>query len=156
MFRSFFASIAIAAATALAPVAAEATQFTAGQQRLLSNLDAAGVTVEAGECPSEEALGWFIPKKQFIALCTNVIDSEEQVWETLRHEAVHAAQFCVDPSMESTVLKYSFIRKHRSESDWQFIRSAYHISDWAIESEAFTLMRLSNDDIADLVEKACL
>ena len=156
MFRSFFASIAIAAATALAPVAAEASTLTAGQQRLLSNLDAAGVTVKAGECPTEEAFGWFVPKKQFIAICTNVVDSEESAWETLRHEAVHAAQFCVDPSMESTVLRYSFIRKHRSESDWQFIRSAYHISDWAIESEAFTLMRLSNDDIANLVEKACL
>ena len=154
MLKKLLAAAVVAASVVCTP--AGATELTPGQERLLDNLDAAGVTVEAGECPSEEALGWFIPKKQFIALCTNVIDSEEEAWTTLRHEAVHAAQFCVDPTMESTVLRYSVIRQHRSEDDWNFIRSAYHINDWAIESEAFTLMRLSNDTIADLVEKACL
>ena len=156
MFKSFIASAAVAVSTVVAPVAAEAASLTPGQSQLLNVLDASGVTVEAGECPTDEALGWFIPKKKFIAICTNVVDSEASAWETLRHEAVHAAQMCVDPSMESTVLKYSFLKKYGDPQDWKFIKSAYHFSDWMIELEAFTLMRLSNSQIAEFVAKSCL
>ena len=155
MFKSLIASAAVAVSTIVAPVTAEAGQLTQGQRQLLNTLDAVGTQVEVGECAKDGSLGWFSPKHNFIAICSNVVDSEEQAWETLRHEAVHVAQMCVDPSMDSTVLRYSFLQKYGDPSDWNFIKRAYHYSDWMIELEAFTLMRLSNAQISEFVAESC-
>ena len=155
MFRSFIASATLAVATVVAPVAAEASSLTAGQRQLMQALNAAGVTVEAGECPEDTAYGWFLPKEKFIALCTNVIDSEKVAWQTLKHEAIHAAQQCINPSMTSTVTTPAFLQKYGNQSDWEFIKSAYEKYDWMIEMEAFTLMRLPSGEVAGIVNKAC-
>lgn len=156
MFKSFIASAAIALTTVVAPVAAEAASLTPGQHKLVNTLDASGVTVEAGECPTDEAYGWFLPSKKFIAICTNVVDSESTAWETLRHEAVHAAQQCMNPNMTSTLTTPAFLQKYGNQSEWEFIKSAYEKHDWLIELEAFTLMKLSNSQVADIVAEACL
>ena len=57
--------------------------------------------------------------------------------------------------MQTTVMKLQWIDDNYSKSDWAFIKQAYDKSDWIIEIEAFTLMKYSNQAIADLVNHAC-
>ena len=154
MFK-FIASAAIAAAAVVAPTAAYAE---VGGNNLLESLDRAGVELTFGAC-EEHGLtgtyGFFHNKENWIHICTDVADTNAQQWETLRHEAVHAAQFCKNPNMASTLTTPEYLKKNSRESDAEFIMRAYDKSDWALELEAFTLMRLSNNQIADVVNYAC-
>ena len=154
-FKSF-AAVAVAAASIFAQVpAAQAQQFTAGEKALFNALDRAGVTYEAGTCEDTDTYGFYLPSENYIAVCTNVATTHELRWETLRHEAVHAAQKCVNPSMTSMVKSQAYIEYHASQDDWSFIQRAYDPEDYAIELEAFTLMRRSNQYIAAFVNSAC-
>ena len=151
--KAFFATAVVAFASV---TAAEAQP--AGQQALFKALDRAGVTYSKGDCAEhgiEGMYGFFIPANNHIHICDDVATTEEQQWETFRHEAVHAAQRCVNPSMAFTVNSSQYILSHGSQSDWDFIQQAYDQKDWAIELEAFTLMRRSNVEIAQVVESAC-
>ena len=153
-FKKFIATAALAVAATVAPASA----YQEGGAQLNSVLEQAGVEVTAGACEPHgitDTLGFFMPSKKWIHICTDVATTEAQQYETLRHEAVHAAQHCVDPSMQSTVMKHSWIDDNYSKSDWSFIKQAYDKSDWLIEIEAFTLMRYSNFQVAKLVNLAC-
>ena len=152
-FKAFFATAVIAFASV---TTAEAQP--AGQQALFKALDRAGVTYSKGACEEhgiEGMYGFFVPAKNHIHICDDVATTEEQVWETFRHEAVHAAQRCVNPSMAFTVNSSQYLLSNGLQSDWDFIQQAYAQKDWAIELEAFTLMRYSNTEIAQLVEDTC-
>lgn len=154
--RKLVATVAIAAATVIAPTAQ--ARVTPGQQSLFNALERAGVTSSIGECESHgvtDTYGFFVPAENHIHICDDVATTQEQQWETFRHEAVHAAQRCVNPSMAFTVNSSQFLLANGRQSDWEFIQQAYDREDWAIELEAFTLMRASNSDIADLVNAAC-
>ena len=151
----FVATIAIAAATVVAPAEARPTM---GQQQLVSALERAGVTTSVGDCVPHGVTGvhgFFVPAKNHIHICDDVATTDKQQWETFRHEAVHAAQRCVNPSMAFTVNSSQYLLANGSQSDWEFIQQAYPREDWAIELEAFTLMRASNSEIARLVDDAC-
>ena len=148
----FFATAAVAAATIATPSLAS---LDAGEAKLADALDQAGVAVYVGECPTDKFYGLYNSKKNAIAICTNVAESAEQRWETLRHEAVHAAQACVNPSMAFTVKSSQYLMSNGLQSDWDFIQKAYDRKDWAIELEAFTLMRSSNSEVATIVNNAC-
>ena len=152
---NFFKSIAIAAVSAATVIASPAIAFTEGETKLGNALDQAGVEVLVGECPTDKSYGMYNSKLNAIAICTNVATTAEQQWETLRHEAVHAAQRCVNHSMSFTVKSSDYLLKNGLQSDWEFIQSAYDKSDWAIELEAFTLMRTSNANVASIVNSAC-
>ena len=148
----FLATAAVAASTIAAPSLAS---FDAGEVKLADALDQAGVEVFVGECPDDKFYGLYSPEHNAIAICTNVAETEEQRWETLRHEAIHAAQKCVNPSMAFTVKSSQYLMSNGLQSDWDFIQKAYDRKDWAIELEAFTLMRSSNSEVADVVNNAC-
>ena len=153
-FRAFVATAIIAASS----IVGTAAQAQPGAKQLFDSLDAAGVTYSSGECASHKitgTYGFYVPAKNHIHICTDVATTEEQQWETFRHEAVHAAQRCVNPSMAFTVNSSQFLLQNGSQSDWEFIQRAYDREDWAIELEAFTLMRQSNAQIAELVDTAC-
>ena len=154
---NFFKSLAITAISAvtLATSPAIASTLTEGETKLVNALDQAGVEVHVGTCPTDGAYGMYNSKLNAIGICTNVATTVEQRWETLRHEAVHAAQRCVNPSMAFTVKSSDYLMKNGLQSDWSFIQKAYDKSDWAIELEAFTLMRTSNSTVASLVNAAC-
>ena len=152
-FKAFFAT-AVVAFSSVTAVQAQ----PAGQQALFKALDRAGVTYSKGACEEHgitETFGFFVPAKNHIHICDDVATTEEQVWETFRHEAVHAAQRCVNPSMAFTVNSSQYLLSNGLQSDWNFIQRAYDREDWAIELEAFTLMRRSNTEIAQLVEATC-
>ena len=154
---NFFKSLAITAISAVTLVTspAIASTFTEGEKALFNSLDQAGVEVHVGECPTDGSYGFYSPSKNAIAICTNVATNFEQRMETLRHEAVHAAQRCVNPSMAFTVKSSDYLMKNGLQSDWSFIQKAYDKKDWAIELEAFTLMRSSNSMVASVVNAAC-
>ena len=50
--------------------------------------------------------------------------------------------------MNTMVKSQAYIEYHASQDDWAFIQRAYDPEDYAIELEAFTLMRRSNQYIA--------
>lgn len=153
-FKSF-AAITITAASIFTSNTAQAAQLSSGQRALVNALHTAGVELEVGKCESNEAFGFYNPKVNFIGICANVATTPQQRWETLRHEAVHAAQKCINPSMTSMVKSVAYIEYHANQSDADFIMKAYGREDWAIELEAFTLMRRSNAYVAQVVNKAC-
>ena len=153
-FKSFIATTLIAATS----IIGTAAQAQPGAQQLFDALDNAGVSYSSGECASHKitgTYGFYVPAENHIHICTDVAQTEEQQWETFRHEAVHAAQRCVHPSMAFTVNSSQFLLSNRLQSDWEFIQQAYDQEDWAIELEAFTLMRSSNAEIASLVNASC-
>ena len=151
-FKKFLATAALAIATVVVP---SAEAFTDGQRNLDAALTQAGVTTTLGECESATAYGYFIPAQNHIHICDNVATTEQLVMQTWKHEAVHAAQRCVNPSMAFTVTTSRFLLDNGSQSDWNFIQEAYDREDWAIELEAFTLMRYEAQVIADIVNDAC-
>ena len=151
--KKFFATAALAFAATTTPAMAQP-----GGVELYTALDNAGVEITTGNCEAKGVTGtygFFMPSKNWIHICEDVAVSDAQQWETIRHEAVHAAQFCMDRSMQTTVMKLQWIDENYNKSDWSFIKQAYDKSDWLIEIEAFTLMRYSNSDIAGLVNHAC-
>ena len=153
---NIFKSFAVAALSAATFIASPAlASVTEGERNLAEALEQAGVQVHVGECPTDKAYGLYFPADNTIAICSNVATTAEQRWETLRHEAVHAAQRCVNPSMSFTVKSSTFLLKNGLQSDWEFIQESYAKEDWAIELEAFTLMRTSNNNVANLVNSAC-
>ncbi len=146
---NFFKSLAFTAVVAASSITTVEAQ-PAGQQALFKALDRAGVTYSKGACAEhgiEDTYGFFVPAKNHIHICDDVATTEEQVFETLRHEAVHAAQRCVNPSMAFTVHSSQYLLSNGLQSDWSFIQRAYDQKDWAIELEAFTLMRRESDSL---------
>lgn len=153
-FKKFIATAALAVAAAVSPASA----YEEGVTQLNNALEQAGVEVTAGDCKPygvTGVYGFFMPAKNWIHICTDVATTESQRYETLRHEAVHAAQFCVDSSMKYTVMSMAWIDDNYRRSDWSFIKQAYDKSDWLIEIEAFTLQRYSNYSIAKIVNDRC-
>ncbi len=157
-FKSFIATALIAATSVVAAPSAEAyTNLSpaAQMQALRSELKAAGFTWDTVECKDGGSYGWFSPKYKHIRVCSNVATTPAQQWKTFRHEAIHAAQYCMDPSMQTTVHKWSFVEANLSKDDAFTIIQHYEKYDWAIEAEAFTFMIYSNGYVAGLVDYAC-
>jgi len=155
-FSKLFASLALATVATVSPAfASTGNEVTNGQRALWNTIEAQGTTINVGECEETDAYGWFNSRTNRIVICTNVATDVDTRWETLRHEAVHLAQRCENPSMESTLLKHQWLFNNGLQSDWSFIQEAYDQEDHMIELEAFTLMRESNQTIAAVVNRAC-
>ncbi len=150
-FTKLFASVALATIATVSPASAT----TDGQRMLWNTVEAQGTTIDVGACEETDSYGWFNSRTNRIVICTNVATEVAERWETLRHEAVHLAQRCVNPSMSSVVTSRKWLFNNGYQSDWDFIQDAYDQEDHMIELEAFTLMRESNQTIATLVSKAC-
>ena len=152
------ATTAVAAVLSLGGLAPEA-KAQQGGEALFVALDRAGVEVVIGQCEKDTSYGFYRsfvgrPDPGSIHICTNVATTEADRWETLRHEAVHAAQHCRSTDFD-TVMTDSWIQQNHSRSDAQFIMQAYDRSQWVIELEAFTLEHAPNGFIAQLVTRNC-
>lgn len=152
-----------ATATPTAPAAPTAPRYLSGEQALLNSIKNAGVTVSVNACPDGNSYGWFSYRKgswsnASIQICTNVATNQNDQWETLRHEAVHVAQKCNNPSHGNnfeTLTTWSFIKGQATDSDANFVMNNYPEAKWLIEIEAFTFMKKSNQTVANLVNEAC-
>ena len=153
-FFKLIATATLAVSTVFAPAAN--AQLTYGEQQLFDALKQAGVSSTIGHCPDTDVLmGYFDPANNAIHICDNVSDTPEDQWLTFKHEAIHAAQHCVNPSMAFTITSSSFLLNNGLQDDWEHIVETYPRSDWAIELEAFTLMKLSDNEVASIVNSAC-
>jgi hypothetical protein len=149
---NFFKSIAAIAATAATTFAAgpaQASEITYGQSQLLNSLNIASVTYDVGVCEAGVE-GWYLPSHKHIRIC----DGATNPWETMRHEAVHAAQHC-ENDLEGSIFAFQELEKREQPGDWEFIMSAYPSDHWITEYEAFTLMKFDNQTIANIVNDAC-
>ena len=156
MFMFKWIPAALAALSLYVAAPTKAAEVTAGQALLIDTLTNANVDLIVDECPTEEFYGLYSAKHNTIIICTNVATDADQRWETLRHEAIHAAQACVDPSMDTTAQPLMYVYDSLSKRDFRAVRGHYSEEDWQIEYEAFTFMRYSNTYVADVVAKACL
>jgi len=137
--------------------------MTSGQRALVSSIKRTGTTITFSTCSDDKSMGWFAyhvgtMRGTKIQICSNVATTTADQWETLRHEAVHLAQKCENPKhgeTHETLTSWSFLKSNASESDAAFIQRAYPKAKWLIELEAFTLMKRSNQTIANLVNRAC-
>ena len=155
-FKSFLSAATTAISLFIAPVAVvNAAELTPGEEYLVESLYNAGVDVSVGECPSDQYYGLFFPQQNAIAICTNVATTVERRWMTLRHEAIHAAQRCIDPSMTTTAHPIRVVYANVSKHDFVQVRNHYGPEDWNIEYEAFTYMRRSNVYVANVLRSAC-
>ena len=149
--------VATVAPTAIAPAQAGAfNNLTTGQKELIVSIKRQGVDITASACEDNGSYGYFSYytgtwANAKIQICTNVATSQAEQWETLRHEAVHVAQKCENRDHGNsfqTLSTTSWLRKYGSQSDAQFIKSAYPRAKWAIEFEAFTLQKYSNQTLS--------
>ena len=152
------ATTAVAAVLSLGGLAPEAKAEQGGEALFIA-LDRAGVEVVIEACEKDTSYGFY---RSFVGhtdpgtihICTNVATTSNDRWETLRHEAVHAAQHCRSTDFE-TVMTDEWLEKSHSRQDAQFIMESYDRSDWIIELEAFTLEHAPNGFIAQLVNQNC-
>ena len=160
--KAIIAGLVITASSVMVPEAVKA-QAPEGQLALWNAIEATGTTIKVNECEEEGANGWFSYytgsyQDMEIQICTNVAQTTNKRWETLRHEAVHLAQKCENPdhgdSFE-TLKTWSFLEPRVREDLASFIMESYPRDKWAIETEAFVMMKFSNFYIADLVNEAC-
>jgi len=164
--RSFANPGTYAAPTAPAPRAQAvqtAPRYLPGEQALLNAIANVGVPVNVGQCEDDGSYGYFAYRTNTwntarIQICTNVATDKDTQWETLRHEAVHVAQKCENRDHGNsfeTLTTWSFLKGQATDSDANFVMSAYPEAKWLIEIEAFTFQKKSNQTIANLVNKAC-
>ena len=158
-------ALALAAVTATATLASGAPSlaYTNGQRALVDSITRTGTTITTSPCSGKQSMGWFsyrvgTMRGAAIQICSNVATHHTDQWETLRHEAVHLAQKCENPTHGEdfeTLTSASFLKREATESDASFVMRAYPKAKWLIELEAFTLMKRSNQTIANLVNRAC-
>ena len=133
--------------------------MTVGQTALVNALDKAGIPVHFGECGRDDFYGLFFyeigKRGGDIAICSEVATTSKAQWETLRHEATHAAQNCLNPDMSQTMVPKATLDEYASEELKSWIKDAYEAKDYWIEVEAFLFEKESNSEVAKVVEKFC-
>ena len=159
--KAIIAGLVITASSIMVPEAVKAN--TSGETNLWNAIETAGVTITVDECDRDGTMGWFSYysgsyRDMAIQICTNTAETGAERWETLRHEAVHLAQKCENPSHGDTfetLTTTNFLINNGTDSDWNFVKRNYPEDKWLIEYEAFTLMGYDNQVIADVVNEAC-
>lgn len=118
---------------------------------MINSLDDRGVAVLDGvkngfkQCdPKEESrtLGFYVPKYNFMVICTNSDIPLSLQMETLTHETVHVIQDLRDGLDNDTLVgpqgEYmTFLAKNLDSNKANNIMSLYDREDWEIEAEAF-------------------
>ena len=163
-FKGLVAAVAITA-TGLFGGAAQAVNQDRigynepGAYELYTALRNTGVSIDIITCEGDNTYGWYNSGYNNgwggMVICDNVATTYSDQWETLRHEAVHAAQHCRGGRNWDTVMQDSWTRKNLSRADYEFITTDYPKDAWVFEFEAFALEHHSNEFIAHLVNTNC-
>lgn len=166
-FRSLFAALTIAAAS-FAP-AAVATTGSESAARLGRSVLETGLDFYL-KCPaSAKYMGMYSPDQGAFVVCAGgklPTNFNEEQQDTLRHEAIHVAQDCVDGELGSQLETTSYISTlmklvAASGINATAIEASYRemgADDHTIllELEAFTLAAsLTNDEVNALLRKTC-
>jgi len=137
-----------------------ATQgLPAADVRLIQALNSRGIPVVATASCQPFVLGSYEFRQNVVVICTNAWDPD--LSDTLRHEAIHAAQDCKAglANEQLSVLSPSinpFLNGAPLDRLGREIFNAYHPDHHAIEWEAWTkAATLTSDQVASLVTRYC-
>jgi hypothetical protein len=132
----------------------------AADVRLIQTLNSRGIPVVATAGCMPSVLGSYEFRQNVVVICTNARDPD--LSDTLRHEAIHAAQDCKAGLRNSqlSVLSPSinpFLNGAPLDQLGRALREAYSNPDHhAIEWEAWTkAAALTSDQVASLVTRYC-
>lgn len=142
---------------------AKAFSVDAEHQRLINTMGSYGVRtyVNHPHCAHGEAYGF--TDGTSIGLCADIAPDQDAYHTTIRHEAVHIAQYCLgrvapatDPDGDGfSVLSPDLAREYWAEYGSR-ISLYYKRIDWLIEAEAFGYSNdLNASEITKLVNLAC-
>ncbi len=107
MIKTLLTTLTLAAST-IVPMGAEASTFN-DHIRLAQAVQSTGTRVKINpkECGQTEAFGWYWARKAELVICqeNGIAGGSEVVWteedlDTLRHEAHHLVQDCMDRSLD--------------------------------------------------------
>ena len=154
---------AITAATTIAPAMARVEDSTADLLRLLAD-NGINVTINQDCDGTYHGVYRFVGMKREMHLCPGAtIDAIDHA--TVRHEAVHSIQHCVNvargtavntPVMDMATLVEA-VNSQLPESVVTFVKTNYPQDHWAIEMEANLLeLTATSDEIAELFTEACV
>ena len=166
-FRSLFAAVTIAA-TSLAP-AAMASTGSESAGRLGRSVLETGLDFYV-KCPvGTKYMGMYSPDQGAFVVCAGgqlPVNFNAEQQDTLRHEAIHVAQDCVDGEMGNSLETTAYIttlmkRVAASGINAEEIERSYRengADDHTIllELEAWSLASsMTNDEVNSLLRKAC-
>ncbi len=161
-----FKNLTVAAITAIATITPAMARVEDGTADLLKTLAGNGIHLTFNEqCDgSVHGMYKFAGMKREMHLCPGeTVDAIDH--ETVRHEAIHAIQHCVNvgrgTDQYQPILSYNELRDlvntHLPEDTVNFIKANYPQSDWLVEFEANVLSEVGTaDEIIELFNEACV
>jgi hypothetical protein len=129
---------------------------------LIQELNRRGVPVVLGSCHQEGVAGLYEARNNVVVVCTS--QDTEGLSDTLRHEAVHAAQDCLAGQDNTRLALLNpeanpfHTGEHLTSTDElvKGIKAVYPEQVWALEWEAISLARSrTSSHISDLVATSC-
>ena len=157
MFKQLLALVAGLAFAA--PVSATSWADINRLEELVANT---GTTVEAKECETDKAYGYYRFNKaeniDLLVICTNVTDfgDPDAVWETLAHEATHVMQACQDGPIVPNKFTPRMLRELQEVAPHYYaLLKKYSGAHKRAELEAFWMELRAPHEVHRLFVKAC-
>lgn len=157
------AALAVSAPALAAPVVAHDRN---PHHEILDTVREGGIRVVTEHALCEGKHGFFgqVDNKITFAVCGENIDSAEDLFRTIRHEAIHVAQVCAHLIQDKpdNVDGYALLMPEKNEyfldraqdNGWQIL--GYKPRDWDIEAEAWVLSNiLTAEEINQLLRTNC-
>ena len=159
-------NLALAAVTAVSIMSPAMARVESGTVDLMEGLAANGIKVTINQNCDGTAYGTysFAGMKRVMHLCPgDTVDAIDH--ETVRHEAIHAIQHCVNVGrgtpINDPVLSYGELRDlvntHLSVERVNWIKETYPESHWLVEFEANVMADIATaDEILEFFTEACV
>lgn len=106
-------------------------------------------------CQENKILGAYDRRHEYVEICvdTHVGYDSGEIYDTIRHEAVHVMQDCIG----GTVYSEAQIREWAIKEDLEFVMDEYNHRDHGIELEAVVMARkYSDEQIAKMLYNFCI
>ena len=161
-----FRNLTVAALTAIATITPAMARVEEGTADLLNTLANNGIHITYNQNCDGNFHGQyrFVGMKREMRLCPGeTVDAIDH--ETVRHEAIHAIQHCVNvargtnqftPVMKMETL-VDLVNEHLSSDTVDFIKTHYEPDHWAVELEANLMAEVATaTEIIELFNEACV
>ena len=158
----------LAALAALSTTLPAQARVDSGTQALLAEIQRQGITlhIDSHRCKTEDIYGSFIfaGDNTEMHLCPANTASDDKAAATVRHEAMHAIQRCINinrgTAFNTPVLSVEELRQHvntyLSSERVEFIKRVYQRGHWLIEFEAaLAEEQMSADQIRKHLVNTC-
>lgn len=113
-----------------------------------------GLAEDCGDDPG--TAGFYLGAQEVLVLCVNGEHGPGGISDTLRHEALHAAQDCKAGQDNATFKPLTGMTRLPDDDLAAALREHYDEADWLIEYEAWAgAADLTNDQVATIVSRVC-